>query len=276
VTTRRGSRVAVHDLGGSGPDLLICHATGFCGGSYRPLARVLSANFHVWALDFPGHGDSELPPDADFALKGMARDLVDVGRSLASTPLACVVGHSLGGAVALQAAADDPALAVSAYVYEPAILGSDVVIRAGSSNPMAESARRRRPGFASRAEALWRYAAKPPLGDLDAASLAAYVEFGFADSSDGSVTLKCQPESEARTFESSGGVRVSDIGAAALPTLCVTGGEVDSPLPTLVPPVVAALPNAVLRVHRHLGHFGPLQSPSLIGEDIANHALPFT
>src|SRR5947209_16113777 len=96
VGSSNGVTVAVHDLGGSGEPLLIAHATGFCGRSYEPLADALAGRFHVWAVDFRGHGDSTEPADGNYAWTGMADDL------LAATDAAGVdrwfgVGHSLGG-----------------------------------------------------------------------------------------------------------------------------------------------------------------------------------
>jgi pimeloyl-ACP methyl ester carboxylesterase len=204
----------------------------------------------------------------------MVRQLVQATHAIASEPLACVIGHSMGGAVALQAAADHPGLFAKAYVFEPAI--TPVAPPGGriGSNPMADGARRRQDTFASKAAALWRYSARRPLSDLEAGSLAAYVEHGFRELPDGSVTLKCTPESEAATFESSAAITIETVATAELHTLCVAGGEPGSQMPALVPPLVAALPNAELRVHRHLGHFGPLQSPGLIAADIEQHALP--
>jgi pimeloyl-ACP methyl ester carboxylesterase len=274
LTGGRGSRLALHDLGGApapAPTILICHATGFCGRAYEPLAQVLGRRFQVWAVDMPGHGDSENPPEDDFSWRAMVGDVVAATRAIAAEPLACVVGHSMGGAVALQAAADDPSLFAAAYLYEPiVVVAADLANRNGNRNPMADGARRRQGRFASKAEALWRYAGRPPLNELSAGSLAAYVDHGFGFHADGSVELKCTPENEARTFESSASITSASVAAASLPTLIVTGAT--SALASMGPPVVEALPNAELRSHRHLGHFGPLQSPDVIGEEIAAHA----
>jgi pimeloyl-ACP methyl ester carboxylesterase len=270
LTRGDGSRFALHDLGGSGAAVLICHATGFCGGAYVPLAQALGERFHVWALDMPGHGDSDDPPGGDFSWGAMVADVVAATRTIASEPLACVVGHSMGGAVALQAAADDPALFGAAYLYEPIIVPPSDGARRTGSNPMADGARRRQDTFASKAEALWRYASRPPLAELSAGSLAAYVEHGFRENADGTVTLKCSPDNEARTFESSASITTVSVAAAALPTLIVTGAT--SSLASMGPPVADSLPAAELRIHRHLGHFGPLQGPEVIADEIAAHA----
>jgi pimeloyl-ACP methyl ester carboxylesterase len=274
LATEEGPRVALHELGGDGPVVLICHATGFCGRAYEPLARLLAAHFKVWAIDFAGHGDSDLPANGDFDWRGMVRQLVQAKRAISSEPLACVIGHSMGGAVALQSAADHPGLFASAYVFEPAVTPKSPPGGRTGRNPMADGARRRQDTFGSRASAMWRYAARPPLSQLESASLAAYVEHGFRELPDGSVTLKCTPESEASTFESSAAINVETVATASLPTLCVAGGELGSPLAAMIPLLAKALPNAEQRIHRYLGHFGPLQSPALIAEDIVNHALP--
>ena len=265
-----GSRFALHDLGGEGPPVLICHATGFCGRAYEPLARALADRFHVWALDMPGHGDSDDPPGGDFSWGLMVSDVAAATRAIASEPLACVVGHSMGGAVALQAAADDPGLFAAAYLFEPIISQPSDAARRTGNNPMAEGARRRQATFPSKPEALWRYATRRPMHELSAGSLAAYVEHGFRDNLDGTVALKCTPENEARTFESSVAITTASVKAATLPTLVVTGAT--SALASMGQPVVDALPRAELRIHRHLGHFGPLQGPEIIGDEIAAHA----
>ncbi|HEX4018820.1 MAG TPA: alpha/beta hydrolase [Frankiaceae bacterium] len=265
-----GSRFALHDLGGDGPPVLICHATGFCGRAYEPLAQALGDRFHVWALDMPGHGDSDDPPGGDFAWREMVGDVAAATRAISSRPLACVVGHSMGGAVALQAAADDPTLFAAAYLFEPIVSEPVDVARRTGNNPMADGARRRQGTFASKPEALWRYARRRPMQELSAGSLAAYVEHGFRDNADGTVSLKCSPESEARTFESSVAITTATITAASLPTLVVTGAT--SALAAMGQPVVEALRHAELRSHRHLGHFGPLQGPEVIADEIAAHA----
>lgn len=271
LTTDEGGRLAVHDLGGDGPAILICHATGFCGRAYEPLAAVLAPEFHVWAIDFPGHGDSDPPADGDFAWHRMVLHVVAAAEAISSSPLACIVGHSMGGAVALQAAADNQGLSAAAYLYEPIIVPPTNSPSPNGRNPMAEGARRRQPSFPSKEAALWRYAARPPLNELSAASLLAYVDHGFATNPDGTVALKCTPEYEARTFEGSATITSASVEKARLPTLFATGGEPGSPLAAMAPPVVAALTHGQLSVHPYLGHFGPLQGPVAIGEEIAGH-----
>ena len=44
--------------GGDHPILLVAHATGFHGRAYLPVAEHLAPPFHVFGLDFRGHGDT--------------------------------------------------------------------------------------------------------------------------------------------------------------------------------------------------------------------------
>jgi pimeloyl-[acyl-carrier protein] methyl ester esterase len=83
---------------GAGPDVALLHGWGLHGGVFEALARELSANFRVHALDLPGHGHS---PWA----KGCG-DLEGIARAVAAhLPETCrLVGWSLGGLVALRIA----------------------------------------------------------------------------------------------------------------------------------------------------------------------------
>ena len=266
VTTDQGTTVAVHDLGGIGPSLLIGHATGFHGRAYQPLADLLAAHHRVWAVDLRGHGDSPAPPDGDFAWEGIVNDVLAAAAALAAGPVH-YVGHSMGGAVGLTAEVVRPTTFASMFLYEPIIIPVRLE-RPSNQHQLVIGARQRTEVFPSREVAMWRYATKPPLAGLGAGSLAAYVEHGFEDLPDGSVRLKCRAESEARTFESSGTVTAETIRGVTVPLAVATGSEDQSPLAALGPSVVAAVPGSELVVYEHLGHFGPFQDLHRIAHDI--------
>ncbi|WP_076813203.1 alpha/beta fold hydrolase [Pseudofrankia asymbiotica] len=275
LTTERGTTVVLHDLGGlgpaAGPAVLICHATGFCGRMYAPLARLLGTRAHVWALDFPAHGETPAPADGAYDWRAWTAEVAAAVAAIRDQTAGPVhaVGHSMGGAVALQAAADRPGLLASAYVYEPVVTPEGFQVMA---NSLAAGARRRRAVFPSREAALWRYASRPPLGELTAETLAAYVEHGFEDLPDGTVRLRCLPENEARTFDASGRITFATVAGADIPVLVAAGAtEHVRPPGSFGPGLAAALPRATLRVHDHLGHFGPFQAPTAVGADILRH-----
>jgi pimeloyl-ACP methyl ester carboxylesterase len=271
-----GVTIALHDLGGDGAPVLLCHATGFCGRAYEPLAAELRHRHHVWALDFRAHGDSTAPAGGRFDWAGMADDLLAAIDAVTGDPVA-LVGHSMGGAAILLVEVRRPGTVRWAHVFEPIVPpDGELPPGAGGENPMGAAARRRHATFPSRANALERYAGRPPLGELRADSLWCYVEHGFADRPDGTVELKCTPEHEAATFEADGKPTVDVLGRIEAPVVVAVGTTARGWSPALFgPAVAAALPNGRLERHPTLGHFGPLQDPSGMAASILTAAAAF-
>lgn len=269
VTGEDGLRLAVYDLGGDGPDLLLVHATGFCGGVWAPVAKHLDG-FHVTALDVRGHGRSDAPtidvaPGMSWA--GTGADVLTAVDALGlSDPLG--VGHSMGGASLLIAELERPGLFRALWAYEPIVFPPSVLDAPGRPNPLAEGARRRRATFPSARAALENYASKPPFDALDAEGLGAYVRYGFASAADGSVTLRCRPEVEAATFEMGPRHRTFEqLGRVAPPTT-VACGRIEVGPAAFAPAIAAALAHGRLEEHPGLGHFGPLEDPTAIAASI--------
>lgn len=85
---------------GQGPPILLIHGLNGCTFSFRHLAPLLSDGFRVLALDLMGFGYSERPLHADYSLVAQAR-LVSGFLDALGIEKASVLGHSLGGAVAM-------------------------------------------------------------------------------------------------------------------------------------------------------------------------------
>ena len=274
VTSRDGSRIVVHELGGEGDVLLIAHATGLCGRMYQLLADELADRFRVVALDFRGHGDSSVPTDADLDIDldwdRMAEDVLAVTEHLGGATVHAF-GHSMGGAALLIAESAKPSTFRTLFLFEP-IVFPDEASTAGQ-NVMGDAARRRRVTFDSRPEVLFRYASRRPFNQIQAGCLVEYVMHGFADQPEGGVRLKCPPEVEARVFENGRNSKSSAVRGVKLPTVVAVGHDEPGPNPALFgPPLAEALAGGRLIRYEHLGHFGPLQDPSTIATDITTHA----
>jgi pimeloyl-ACP methyl ester carboxylesterase len=268
VRSTDGVTIAVHDMGGRGEPLMLCHATGLHARAYEPLAARLASHFHVWGLDYRGHGDSTAPDNDRFHWDGFADDLLNVIDSLGARPIS-VFGHSLGGGVSLLAEHRRPGTLRSAFFFEPIVVPAVEGVLPGGPSAMSEGARRRRPTFPSTADALHRYASRPPLSELRADSLYAYVEHGFRATADGSVRLKCLPEHEAATFAAEGKPTLATAEEVETPTTIAIGTTEEGWTPaTFGPAIVDALPNGRLEVHETLGHFGPLQDPVAVAASI--------
>ena len=87
-----------------GPPLVLVHGAG---GSHRhwPAEALAIPGRRVIAVDLPGHGDS--PGPARRAIADYARDLLAFLDAM-ELDRAVVVGHSMGGAIALSLALDSP------------------------------------------------------------------------------------------------------------------------------------------------------------------------
>lgn len=262
VPSADGVEIAAYEFGGDGPPLLVAHATGFLGPMYGPMADDLAGRFRVVALDFRGHGASTRPRNDDFGWDRMAFDLLAVVDHIGGGPIAGF-GHSLGGGVSLLAERARPGTFSSLFLFEPIVFPDDLVF--DGPNRMAGPARSRRGSFPSRADALTRYAARPPLSGMRPDVLAIYVRDGFVDQPDGSVALACAPDDEARTFESEIKVRTSTITTVGSAVTVAVGHDEEGPNPArLGPAIVAALPHAELLVHPELGHLGPFEDPPAV------------
>ncbi len=267
VPSTNGVVARAHHLGGDGEPLLVCHATGFHGRCYIPLARRLTPHFQVWALDMRGHGSANDPDDGDFNWRGMRDDVLAVVDHLGFRQIKAV-GHSMGGCAALLAALDRPELLTAAYLYEPIVLPSGMRLDP-KQNMLSGAARRRREVFASREEALMRYATRPGLSILRADALAAYVNWGFVDEVDGTVRLACSGEAEARTFEANSKLFADQVSPVQAPVTIAAGRMGGAMGPALfAPSIVANLPRGELVEYDHLGHFGPVQDPDFIASEI--------
>ena len=256
-------RLAVHDLGGDGDLLLVVHATGFCGRAYSQLAETLEG-YHVLAVDMRGHGDSPPPSDDDFSWAAMAEDIVETVTPMGSGM--CLVGHSIGGAVALAAQDLEPRLFGRAFLFEPAILPAGVAVSPAENLAAVEGARRRTSTFRSRADALWRFAGRPPLNSLCAASLHDYVLHGFAEASDGQVRLRCDPQSEALIYLGTGQVTTADL-VVDIPVVIARGARSTGDLLTVAPQVARELGADFVELPEG-GHLGPLEHPTSVASAI--------
>jgi pimeloyl-ACP methyl ester carboxylesterase len=261
VPSTDGVALALHDLGGEGPPLLMCHPTGFLAMTWAPMADELAGVAHCWALDFRGHGQSTSPASGDFSWRGMRDDVLAVVDDLRFADVVAV-GHSMGGTALLMAELHRPGTFAGMWVYEPIVFPP---LEGGGDrpNPMAEAARRRRPRFVDREAAYANFASKPPLDSVAPAALRAYVDHGLRGAPDGDgVELACTPETEARVFANGAAHDTfAHLGDVRCPVTVAAGGETAGPA-QMATMIAAALPHGTLERHPALGHFGPMADPA--------------
>ena len=88
---------------GHGPDVLLLHGWGGQIESFHPVIQALSPHFRTTAIDFPGHGQSGLPPAPWHVSDFLDSTLQLMDRLELSRPH--IVAHSFGGRVTIKLAA---------------------------------------------------------------------------------------------------------------------------------------------------------------------------
>jgi pimeloyl-ACP methyl ester carboxylesterase len=89
------------------PPLLLIHGTRDHARSWDRTAEALTDRYCVYAPDLRGHGDSQWAVGGDYSIIDYALDVHALGEAVGRAPYT-VVGHSLGGGVALQYAGTFP------------------------------------------------------------------------------------------------------------------------------------------------------------------------
>jgi len=134
-----GRKISYAGAGQDGDVILLVHGYGGDRNSWLFLQEPLAARHRVYALDLPGHGTSakDVGGGSIDVLAGAVTGVLDaVGAGRAH-----LVGHSLGGAVALAVAARDPGRVASLTLIAPAGFGSE--INAGYLRGFADAQTRR-------------------------------------------------------------------------------------------------------------------------------------
>jgi pimeloyl-ACP methyl ester carboxylesterase len=93
-------------IAGSGPVLLLLHGIAGTAEAWIPSMGLLARRFTVIAPDLPGHGSSDKAP-GDYSLGALANSMRDLLVGLGHQR-ATIVGHSLGGGIAMQFAYQYP------------------------------------------------------------------------------------------------------------------------------------------------------------------------
>ncbi len=259
-TLRLHGRSVSYVEAGEGELLLLVHGMAGTADNWGSVIEPLALRHQVIAPDFPGHGDSE-PGGGDYSLGSLASGLRDLMLALGHER-ATLVGHSLGGGVALQFTYQFPEMVERLVLVSSGGLGPDVspVLRAAAL-PGADLFIGLTAGPASRAGSLLG-AGLGKLGLRPSADVAE-VTRGYATLAD-----RERRKAFLATLRAVVGTGGQLVGAAdrfylaeALPMLIVWG-ERDPIIPVAHGEEAhAALPGSRLEVFEDSGHVPQLECP---------------
>jgi pimeloyl-ACP methyl ester carboxylesterase len=125
--------------------LLFVHGLGGSQSTWAAVLGNFAETYRVAAIDLLGHGASDKPaPEAtDYSIAGLSAAVGEVIEKLELAPVV-VIGHSLGGAAALQLALDRPKLVRGLVLIDGAGLGPEInseLLDRIESEPSREEAR---------------------------------------------------------------------------------------------------------------------------------------
>jgi pimeloyl-ACP methyl ester carboxylesterase len=259
--TLHGHRVCYREAGDGGPVVLLIHGIVGCAEQWDQVMPLLAEHYTVIAPDLLGHGQSA-KPRGDYSLGAYAASVRDLLVALGHRR-ATVVGHSLGGGVAMQFAYEYPPFAERLVLVSSGGLGREVhlMLRAatlpGSEVVLPLIAHQRIHGLGGTiGRALSRVGLRvgPDLAEM----ARGYGSLADADARMAFIhTL--------RAVLDIGGQRVSATDrlylAELLPSLVIWGSR--DPLIPVEHAHVAhrELPNSRLEIFEEAGHFPQLQDP---------------
>ncbi|XP_020110551.1 protein phosphatase methylesterase 1 isoform X2 [Ananas comosus] len=97
----------VYMAGSDGPVVFCLHGGGYSGLSFALSASKIKEKARVVAMDLRGHGKSSTENDSDLSIETLCNDVLAVLKTMYgdSPPAIILVGHSMGGSVAVHVAA---------------------------------------------------------------------------------------------------------------------------------------------------------------------------
>jgi len=259
-TVKLHGRSVSYAEAGSGDLLLLVHGMAGTADNWASVIEPLALGHHVIAPDFPGHGGSE-PGGGDYSLGSLASGLRDLMMTLGHER-ATLVGHSLGGGVALQFTYQFPEMVERLVLVSSGGLGPDVspVLRAAAL-PGADLFISATAGVGSRVGSVLG-AGLGKLGLRPSADVAE-VTRGYASLADRErrraflATLRAVVGTEGQLV----GARDKLYLAESLPLLIVWGDR-DPIIPVAhAEEAHAALPTSSLEIFEDTGHVPQLECP---------------
>jgi pimeloyl-ACP methyl ester carboxylesterase len=259
-TTLHGHRVR-YRIGGDGPVILLIHGITGSSAQWETTMELLESDYTVIAPDLLGHGESA-KPRGDYSLGAYASGLRDLLAWL-EVPAATVVGHSLGGGIAMQFAYQFPERCERLGLVNSGGLGREVnIVLRAAALPGAELVL---PLIAANWSRSVGVAVSDALGRLGLRLGSDIAEMGrgyasLIDSEARSAFLHT-----LRAVIEPGGQRVSAVDrlylAEELPTLIVWGER--DPLIPVKHAYTAheAMPGSRLELFSDAGHFPQLEEP---------------
>jgi pyruvate dehydrogenase E2 component (dihydrolipoamide acetyltransferase) len=231
--------------------LVFVHGLGGSLSTWQIVLGGLADEWRLIAIDLPGHGQSAKTAGADYSIAGHAAAVAEALEG-AGVRDAIVVGHSLGGAVALRLASEQPGPVRGLALIDSAGLGEEVgadLLASMAGEPGPETARALLELF---------------MADQKLVSPRAVEEMAGNQTAEGGWTAQQATANAAFASGQQSGIDREALRSVTQPAL-VIWGERDRVIP--VDHAYAAartLPDAVVAVLPGIGHVPQVEAPERV------------
>ena len=121
TTTLDGLRIA-YRVAGHGPDVLLIHGWVSSSRMWSLMMNDLSTRFRCWAIDLPGFADSEKPGASWYSIENYEQ-VINAFADQFGLERFDLIGHSMGGMIALRFAARQPTRVRRLIAINPVVTG---------------------------------------------------------------------------------------------------------------------------------------------------------
>ena len=246
------------------------HATGFCGGVWRPVVASLPDGLESQVWDFPCHGSA---PKLEHPIDWWDMGTFTLAQLAGAGAPVVGVGHSMGGAVMLMAEIRSPGTFAALLLIEPIVYPPPFGDYEG---PQTLLATKRRNDFDSREEARANFADKLPFSAWHPAALDGYVDCGLVETA-GGAELACRPADEAAIYRAATRHGVWDLlGKVESPVTILAGGDSETHNVDFVRRLASQIPTCDYEIVPDTGHFLPMEMPEVVAERIGRISAGLT
>jgi pimeloyl-ACP methyl ester carboxylesterase len=250
---------------GTGPAIIMLHATGFLPWLWHPIARALNQkySFEIVAPYFCDHRDTD-PDKGGFHWVLLAEDLYQMCLKLNLQNLH-LIGHSMGAVVATLSHTVNQLPAQTMVLIEPIFLPDPIyqTMITVDQHPLAGKSIRRRNFWKDTDEAYQYLRSKTLFKNWDEEILSLYIQHGMMPQDDG-LTLTCSPKREAALFM--GGMHHNPwplLEKVQCPTLIIEGGLSENQHVIDLKKATKMIPDGTYQVVEKAGHLVPMEFPAL-------------
>lgn len=242
------------------------HSSASNGNQWASLVENFDRDYDVYTPDLPGY--SPIPAKVDYSQPGLAAVAAPVISQIESVGQPVhLIGHSFGGAVALNIALNRPELLKSLSVYEPACFH---ILKSGN--------REQRLCF-EQINLISAVLSASVISDRPDLGMMRFVDFWNGEGS-----WACMPEKKRRILSQLATVVMSnfadgmgetwdigDLASLSVPTLVMQGTDSPKVAQVTARTIADAIPGASSAIFRGLNHMAPAYQPDRIFPVIRDH-----